>query len=208
MEFKEDFGLLVRRIVYSNSGQFMAFGADGRPIKERASVPENKEWNRYKEMAESAARNGNYAQAESMWLHALAEAKHNERDPRLAYTLENLASLYYSLGRYEQAEMFCIRAIDVLQRIYGHIHVRTANCLNNLAGIYYDQARCREAEPICQRVLDAYEGIYGPDHADVGMAVNNLAMILHVLADLMKLKSCTNGRTVFEPKRSATTIQS
>lgn len=181
IETKDDFGLLVRRIMWSNSGQFWALGADGRPIKEHpVPQPENPHWSRYRDQAEAAAKNGNYSQAESMWLHALSEAKNfDQRDCRLASTLDNLASLYFSTGRYEQAEMFCTKALEAARLIYGTSHIRYGNCLNNLAGILYNQGRYHDAEPLCMQVLAIYEGVYGPDHADVGMVCNNLAMIYH-----------------------------
>lgn len=169
---KEDFGRLLRRIMHTNSGQFRALGS---------TQVVNHEWLRYREQAENAAMRGNYAQAESMWLAALSEAQSfEENDPRILYTLNCLASLYSSLGRYEQAEMFCKRELDLSIEIYGGYHVRVADCLNNLAGIYYNQQRYAEAQVVCLKLLAMYEAFYGPDHADVGMAANNLAMVYHV----------------------------
>jgi len=179
---KEDFSKLVRRIMLSSSGQFAAMGSDGRPIKETAvPQPESPIWLRCKELAEGAFQRCNYSQAEAMWLGALAEAKtFDKRDPRLALTLESLASLYHMLERLEQAEMFCRDALESLIAIYGPMHIKVANCMNTLAGILYSQGRLKEAEPFCIKLLYIYEGAYGPDHADVGMAVNNLAMMYHV----------------------------
>jgi tetratricopeptide (TPR) repeat protein len=178
---KEDFGKLVRRIMLSSSGQFASMASDGRPIKETA-VPQTPSpiWARCKELAEGATNRCNYSQAEAMWLGALAEARtFDRRDPRLALTLESLASLYLMLERFEQAEMFNRNALESLIAIYGPMHIKVANCMNTLAGILYNQGRLKEAEPYCIKLLYIYEGAYGPDHADVGMAVNNLAMIYH-----------------------------
>ena len=185
---KEDPSFLIKRIMLSNSGQFDAFSCDGQPIKERPIVQkESKFWDRYKDHAEAAVKNGNFSQAESMWLNALSEAKNfDQKDDRLVFTLENLTRLYCALGRFEQAEMFCNKALDATRAIYGDIHVKVANCLNNLSGIYYNEKRIADAEPLCLRVLYIYETMYGPDHVDVGMAANNLAMIYHALAKYEK----------------------
>jgi tetratricopeptide (TPR) repeat protein len=185
IELKEDFGEKVRRIMYSNSGSFLAFGAEGQPITEHSVVKvESKEWTRCKELAQKAVETGNYSQAETMWLRALYEANQfNARDSRLAFTLDNMASFYFSIGRFEQAEMFCTQALEQLKSIFGQSHIRVANCMNNLAGILYNQKRYKDAEPYCVRVLVTYEGIYGPDHADVGMAANNLAMLYHSIGE-------------------------
>ena len=123
---KEDFGKLVRRIMLSSSGQFASMASDGRPIKETA-VPQTPSpiWLRCKELAEGATNRCNYSQAEAMWLGALAEARtFDRRDPRLALTLESLASLYLALERYEQAEMFNRNALESLIAIYGPMHIK------------------------------------------------------------------------------------
>jgi tetratricopeptide (TPR) repeat protein len=118
----------------------------------------NHEWNRYKELASAAHKEGNLTQAEAMWLAALAEAKSfNAKDDRLAHTLDSLASFYYSIGRHEQAELFCKRALEVTTEAYGAYSIKVAACLNNLAGIYYNQRRYADAEPLCVRLISIYE---------------------------------------------------
>lgn len=184
-------GFLVRRIIQSNSGSFNAFGSNGQPLKERGVVQiENKLWTRYKEQAEAALQNCNYAQAEAMWLKALGEAKNFERqDGRLIYSLERLSELYCRLKRFEQAEMFCCRALIAINATYGTSHVRAANCMNNLTGIYYNLNRMTDAEPLCRQVIEIFELTYGPDHVDVGMAANNLGMVYHALSQYEKAKA-------------------
>jgi tetratricopeptide (TPR) repeat protein len=179
IELKQSFGQLVREDDPSDSGQFHAIR---RPDPEQTVKLTfgTRSWWRYTELADTAARSGNYSQAEAMWLAALIECKDfSDDDERLALTLDNLASLYYSLGKFEQAEMFCKRAYDVMLSALGACHSKVATCLNNLAGIYYNQKRYEEAEPICLEVLAIYEHLKGPDHRDVGMALNNLAMLYH-----------------------------
>jgi|688.fasta_scaffold207477_2 tetratricopeptide (TPR) repeat protein len=190
IELKQGFGQLVREIDGKDSGQF-------KPIRRPEPVGEAtlkltfgaRDWWHYKELAELAARNGNYSQAEAMWLAALIECNNSpdvdiEDHERLAVTLDNLASLYYSLGRYEQAELFCKRAFDVVMTAYGSENSKVASCLNNLAGIYYNQKRYEKALPICIEVLGLYKKLKGPDHHDVGMAANNLGMLYHAQNEL------------------------
>lgn len=145
----------------------------------------NRDWNRYKDLAIEATKAGNYGQAEAMWLAALGEAKNfNMRDERLGYTLDNIASLYYTMGRHAQAELFCKKAVEVTTEAFGGYHAKVTNCLNNLAGMYYNQRRFADAEPICLRLITIYERNFGPDHADVGMVLNNLAMLYHAQGKL------------------------
>lgn len=177
---KEDFGRLVRRIQQSNSGQFA-------PLKEidteqgRVLVVHNRDWSQYRQLAMKAQEEGNLCQAESMWLASLAEAKSfHPHDPRLLVSVENLACLYASLGRFDQSEAFSKQAVDIAFQAFGNDHPNLARCLNNLAGLYYQQGRYVEAEPISRRLLAIYEKNYDADHADVIMATINLAMLYHV----------------------------
>ncbi len=177
---KEDFGRLVRRIQQSNSGQFA-------PLKEvdtdqgRVLVVHNRDWSQYRQLAMKAQEDGNLSQAESMWLASLGEAKNfHPHDPRLLVSVENLAGLYATLGRFDQAECFSKQAVDIAFQAFGNDHPNLARCLNNLAGIYYQQGRYVEAEPVCRRLLAIYEKNYSADHADVIMATINLAMLYHL----------------------------
>lgn len=181
LEFKEDFGRLVRRIMYSNSGKFRALSCEAppEPPKRMFSV-QNPKWNFLKESAESSAQQGRYKEAECFWLNALEEARQfNPRDPRLAATLESLASLCYAQGRFDQAEVYGLQVMEATINAYGYYHTSVASCLNNLAGIYYNQGRYHDAELPAGRALHIYERLFGANHPDVGMAANNLAMLLH-----------------------------
>jgi len=170
----EDFGSLVRRIVHTNSGQHPALEIFETP----ATAGPEKSWSRYRGLAESAFAQGNYSQAEAMWLGALS-LHLDEHDTRLTYTLEKLGILYSSTQRYEQAEMFCKRAIETSYVSRGEHNTKTADCLNTLSGIYYGQNRYAEAEVLALKMLRIYENALGPDAGEVGMAASNLAMICH-----------------------------
>src|SRR5262249_41301251 len=154
VELKEDFGHIVRRIMYSNSGKFYndpTAPPESKLVEARNVMPViNADWSYYQQEAEKAAKLGNRGQSEVMWQAALTIAEgFSNRDPRLAYTLENIASLHFAAGRYQRAEMFCKRALSVTTAIYGNMHVKTANCMNNLAGVFYFQQRYFDAESIC-----------------------------------------------------------
>lgn len=194
LETKDDFGTTVRRVMYSNSGKFQGLDTPPQtkqPEAQKVMPVTNEDWDHYRSEAEAAAKYGNVAKAEAMWSAALEVAERfSAKDPRLAYTLDNLSSIYFAGGKLEKAEMFCKRALSITEEIYGKSHLKTAACLNNLSGIYYNQRRFADAEPLTVQVLTLYNKLLGPDHADVGMAANNLAMLYHSqgkwgLAELM-----------------------
>jgi tetratricopeptide (TPR) repeat protein len=174
---QEDFGNLVRRIVQTNSGNFPVYKAIDSQENDRITGTD-RAWFRYKRLALAAQEVGNFSQAEAMWIAALGQDI-DKKDSRLAYTLESLASLYATLGRFEQAELFSLRAVDATIELSGENSAKTAAAMNSLAGIYFSQRRYESAESLCKRVLQIYEDAFGPDATNVGMAANNLAMVYH-----------------------------
>ena len=53
--------------------------------------------------------------------------------PNVATTLNNLAGLYYSQGRYSEAEPLYIQSLEIRERIFGINHPFTATIRENLA---------------------------------------------------------------------------
>jgi len=197
---KEDFGRLVRRIMHSNSGQFA-------PLREvdtgngKVLVVHNRGWSHCRQMAMKAQEEGNLPQAELMWLASLSEAKSfHPHDPRLLVSVENLANLYASQNRFDEAETYAKQAVEISAQAFGNDHPNLARCLNNLAGIYYQQGRYTEAEPLSRRLLAIFEKNYPQDHTDVVMSTINLAMLYHVqgkyeLAERLYIRVITTSGT-------------
>ena len=68
-------------------------------------------------------------------------------------SLNNLAGLYYTQGRYAEAEPLYKRALAIREKTLGPDHPDVANSLNNLAGLYQDQRRYADAESLYKRTL-------------------------------------------------------
>ena len=75
-----------------------------------------------------------------------------------------MAGLYYSQGKYKEAEHFYQQALALLQNLLGDDHPHVASSLNNLAGLYYSQGKYKEAEPLYQQALNILEQRLGVDH--------------------------------------------
>ncbi|WP_130758759.1 tetratricopeptide repeat protein, partial [Microcystis aeruginosa] len=71
-----------------------------------------------------------------------------DNHPDVAASLNNLAGLYKSQGRYTEAEPLYREALDLRKRLLGDNHPDVAASLNNLAGLYKSQGRYTEAEPL------------------------------------------------------------
>nr|WP_232224256.1 tetratricopeptide repeat protein [Mastigocladopsis repens] len=96
-----------------------------------------------------------------------------ERD--LATSLNNLALLYDSQGRYSEAEPLYQQALELRKRLLGEEHPDVAQSLNNLAYLYRSQGRYIEAEPLYQQALELRKRLLGEEHLDVAQSLNNLA---------------------------------
>jgi hypothetical protein len=80
----------------------------------------------------------------------------------VAVSLNNLAILYESLGRYGGSEPLKKRALAIREATLGPDHPEVAQGLNNLASLYYAQGRYGEAEPLFMRALAIAEGTLVP----------------------------------------------
>ena len=87
--------------------------------------------------------------------------------PDVANSLNNLAELYHTQGRYADAEPLYKRSLAIKEKAFGPDHPDVALSLNNLAELYRAQGRYADAEPLYKRALAIREKALGPDHPDV-----------------------------------------
>ncbi|MBZ0189648.1 MAG: tetratricopeptide repeat protein, partial [Candidatus Obscuribacterales bacterium] len=159
--------------VQSNSGK-------QKPVQPVETKQGSREWGEYRELAEQAVSQGNYARAEAMWLKAIAEANSFPmRDWRISYGLESLGSLYYSEGRFEEAEIFVSRSFEATVQAYGAEHEKTADSYNFLSSIYFNVGKIDEALVNATRALSLYRRLNGPEHEKSAMVLYNIAVINH-----------------------------
>lgn len=98
-------------------------------------------------------------------------------DLTLATSLNNLAFLYQSQGRYTEAEPFFLRSLSIREKQLGVDHPDFAQSLNNLGSLYRKQGRYTEAEPFFLRSLAIWEKQLGENHPAVATSLNNLALL-------------------------------
>ena len=98
-----------------------------------------------------------------------------ENHPNVALSLNNLAELYYSQGRYSEAEPLFKQALDLRKRTLAENHPLVASSLNSLAELYRRQGRYSEAEPLLKQALELRKRTLGENHPDVASSLNNLA---------------------------------
>jgi tetratricopeptide (TPR) repeat protein len=93
----------------------------------------------------------------------------------LATSLNNLASLYESQGKYSEAELLYLDALETGKRLFTSDHPNVATILNNLAFLYKNQGKYSEAEPLYVDALEMRSRLFTGDHPDLATSLNNLA---------------------------------
>ena len=94
--------------------------------------------------------------------------------PDVAASLNNLAALYQSQGKYDEAERLYRRALANQEMVLGPAHPHVGTSLNNLAAVYQSQGKDGDAEVLYRRSLAIREKALGPKHPDVANSLNNL----------------------------------
>ena len=123
----------------------------------------------------SADRERELALAEQYFNRAIVLQTQFQQQDALANSLNNLALLYESQGRYNDAEPLYLQSLDIWKRQLGDDHPDVATSLNNLAELYRSQGRYNDAEPLYLQSLDIRKRQLGDDHPDVATSLNNLA---------------------------------
>ncbi|KPA19729.1 hypothetical protein MHK_000052 [Candidatus Magnetomorum sp. HK-1] len=144
---------------------------------EKNIPPERQQWKEIMQQVVKAYQSGHYSQGIEFAKKAYQYALKNfgETDPDTLTSINNLAELYRSQGRYGEAEPLYKRCLQLKEEVLGPKHPSTLTSINNLAGLYRSQGRYGEAEPLYKRCLQLKEEVLGPKHPSTLTSINNLA---------------------------------
>src|SRR5204863_209444 len=87
------------------------------------------------------------------------------------------ANVYYSQGRYGEAEQLYSRALAGREKKLGSEHPDILDTMQNLAIVYRRQGRYDEAEQLCSQAMEGTEKKLGSEHPDTLQTVQNLANV-------------------------------
>ena len=71
----------------------------------------------------------------------------------VARSLNNVGSALEYAGRYEEAEPYYLRSLEIRRELLDENHTAVLTALNNLGGLYIRDGRAEEAVPIFERVI-------------------------------------------------------
>jgi tetratricopeptide (TPR) repeat protein len=125
---------------------------------------------------------------------------------RLAKSLNNMAALYHTQGKYAMAEDLYKRCLELKQQIYGDDHLEVAINLHNLAVLHSAKRRFAEAEPLYKKSLQLRERLQGEEHPELVTLLNNYALCLKRMDRPDEAKAMEERATkISEHKAKATT---
>jgi tetratricopeptide (TPR) repeat protein len=144
-------------------------------------VAANETWEELRDKAREASAQGKLEESQQMWSMALEKAEtYGAADPRLAFSLDGLGQVLFSLEKFGQAEMVWKRALEIKRKVLGDEHASVAFTANNLARLHFHLARFSEAEQLGLLCIKIYSALNGPDSVETAWSLHNQATLYHV----------------------------
>ncbi|MEG5175470.1 tetratricopeptide repeat protein [Microcoleus sp. B3-D7] len=132
-------------------------------------------YNRRIESGECENFQDEYELAIDCFKKAIALQQGLDVEAALSSSLNYLAGLYKSQGRYSEAEPLFLQALEIDRRSLPEDHPRLAIHLKNLADLYYSQGRYSEAEMLYLQVLKIHRRSLPEDPPSLASNLNSLA---------------------------------
>ncbi len=124
---------------------------------------------------------GNYSEASRLFALALEESANvKNKENALRLTIDSLNGLSGSLARdrkFELAEVFARRLVDLIETTNGENNSDFAVALNNLGLLLREQGKLDESERVQRRTLDIRERILDAGDPDIATSLLNLGVI-------------------------------
>ena len=104
----------------------------------------------------------------------------------VAKSMDNIASLYETMGDYINAELYYNKAISISEKVLGKDDSNTITIINNLAGVYYFQGKYIEAISTYKESLSVLELSLGENHPSTTANYNNLGVLYRTIKEYDK----------------------
>jgi tetratricopeptide (TPR) repeat protein len=109
---------------------------------------------------------GEYDEAERLYRQTLALRRKlfGEEAPRLAITINNLATLLRDKGNYEEAETLFRQSLAMRRKQFGDEHPEVGTALHNLGSLLYRRGEYDQSENLQRQAIAVHQKSLKPDH--------------------------------------------
>lgn len=121
-----------------------------------------------------------------------------------AISLTNLALIYKSIARYEDAEILYLESLNILKKFYDTDKFTYAVTIDNLGNLYMTTGRFGEAETCYKEATSIFKQYKNGESYDYATALNNLAILykesgrysesIELLKEAIRIYAITLGR--------------
>ncbi len=132
-------------------------------------------WRSYAHPKKGMQRRNNFTKR----AFTIDEAALGPNHPAVAIDLNNLAELYRTQKKYDEAEPLYQQALHINELALGAEHPHVALALNNLALLHKAQEKYAEAKTLYQRALVIYERALGLEHPNTRQVRGNYEELLN-----------------------------
>jgi tetratricopeptide (TPR) repeat protein len=113
-----------------------------------------------------------------------------EDDTSRAQLFERIGAFLGLASRYDGAERFLKRALDIRESVLGRDHVVTARTLSELGDVLDHKGNLAEASRLHRRALSALEAALGAEHLETARAMEMLGLSLMRNAEYAEAERC------------------
>ncbi|HEY9777971.1 MAG TPA: tetratricopeptide repeat protein [Planktothrix sp.] len=134
-------------------------------------------------LADVYSKKGLFAQAEALYSEALM-TKTRVLPPHSLHTassVNNMAKVSYFQGKYDEAERFALRFLELYKANFPDDHPDVACALQNVATLYHMQTKYQKAEPYYVQALHICRKSLGESHPTTVRMSQNYARVLQSL---------------------------
>jgi tetratricopeptide (TPR) repeat protein len=173
---------LFQSVALSGTIAILCSCSQNKSVSPVATEPADatQQWSADNEAGLQAMEKGNYTVAENSLEKAAKEAESfGLDDPRVAATLNNLASAYEKEGKLSKAADVYQRALPIMQKSLGENHTGVAVISTNLARVKAEQGDLDAAGTYYRAALAIREKNFGPDDIHVAESLNSLGDVYY-----------------------------
>lgn len=152
----------------------------------------------------AAYEKGDYKKAIELAEKSVSTAKQNLglKHPETLVYMNNLAYLYSTEGRFDDAEKLHLTTYELRKEVYGEDHQDTLTSMNNLGHVYQRQGKFEKARVTFQETLRKRQQLLGDKDLQTLNVMSNLAESYLVTGDIPKARGLyekiyETGREVF-----------